>query len=89
MDDREAHFMIAVGDLCSAAGLAGLAVEIRAGGGDGNAVRGVPQLLPGVDGGPQVDDTGYARTLVIDDHVVDLIQVKACTIFAPEAAPPG
>jgi len=86
MDDRCAQFVIAVGDLCTAAGLAGLEVEMWGKRADsGVAARGVPYPQRAVDGGEELEDTGYTRTLVLDGCVIDLSEVEACTIYAPPA----
>lgn len=84
MDDRHAQFLIAVGDLCTAAGLAGLEVQVRPREGHGGSARGVP-TAPSSPAGEQhqADDTGYPRTLAVGDHIVNLETIEACTVFAP------
>jgi hypothetical protein len=86
MDDRRAQFLIAVGDLCGAARLAGLVVEVRLGG-HGDLVRGVPRSHPAADEDDEVDDTGYTHALIVDDRIIDLETVEACMIFAPSDQP--
>lgn len=88
MDDRHAQFLIAIGDLCTAAGLAALEVQVRPGREDGEVARGVPRPRPSRDGGePPADATGYPRTLVVGDRIVNLEDVEACTIYAPGHRP--
>jgi len=81
MDDRYAQFLIAVGDLCVAAALAGLDVEARTA--DGKRTVGVPGLVRHSDGNEQVDDSGYARTFRIDEHIMHLDEIVECTLRAP------
>jgi hypothetical protein len=90
MEDRHAQFLIAVGDLCAAAGLAGLEVHVRPREGSGPIARGVPTspALP-VDPRDQADETGCRRTLAVGDRIVDLESIVACTIFAPPGADGG
>lgn len=83
MDDRRAQFLIAVGDLCTAAGLAGLHVQVRLRTEHGGGARGIPH--PGADsGGPQADDTGYGRMFAVADRIIDLEDVEECTIYSPD-----
>ena len=83
MHDSYAQFMITVGDVCAAAELAGLHVEVLIV--DGSRVRGVPASLGRADQGEQVDETGYARTFRIDDALVNLDDILECAIHAPRA----
>jgi len=85
MNDRCAQFMIAVGDLCTAAGLAGLEVEMRRDRVTPALTRGIPYPQRAVDGGEEIDETGYTHTLIVDGLVIDLAEVEACTIYAPPA----
>ncbi len=83
MHDRQAQFLIAVGDLCQLAATAHLPVEIATQSG----VRAVG--IPGPPGlaqpGEQVDDTGYASTFRVDNAIIKLADVVECTIRAPRA----
>jgi hypothetical protein len=81
MDDRHAQFLIAVGDLCSTAAMAGLQVEIL----DvrGTTTHGIPGAVRSAGGKDAVDDTGYAKAFRVEDHVVDLEDVVQCTIRSP------
>lgn len=87
MDDRHAQFLIAVGDLCTAAGLAGLEVEVRPNVDRGERIRGVPyaRRAPGA-GADAVNETGYARPMAIGDHIIDLADIHECTVYAPQGA---
>jgi len=87
MDDRLAQFLIAVDELCTAASLAGLDVELRERGTGTMIARGVPHSPSRMEAGRDGDDTGCAPVLVIDDRFVDLERVGACTIYPPAAAP--
>lgn len=84
MDDRRAQFLITIGDMCLAANLAGLVVRVRSRDGSEGAARGVPYLREGV-AGEAVDDTGYRRSLIVNDRLVDLEEIVECTICAPES----
>ncbi|HLI60523.1 MAG TPA: hypothetical protein VKV21_12760 [Solirubrobacteraceae bacterium] len=84
MDDQHAQFLIAVGDLCAAAGLAGLEVQVQPREDGGPAVRGVPSEPSSSPAArDQVDDIGYRRTLAVGDRIIDLESIVACTIYAP------
>jgi hypothetical protein len=81
MNDRHAQFLIAVGDLCAAAALAGLEVEACTA--DGGRALGVPGSLRHTNGAEQIDDSGYARTFRIDGHLVNLDEIVECSVRAP------
>lgn len=84
MDDRRAQFLIAVGELCTAAGLAALEVQVRPGLEDGEAACGVPRPWPSRDGGePPAHATGFPPTFAVGDRIVNLEDIEACTIYAP------
>jgi hypothetical protein len=85
MDDRHAQFLIAIDDLCTAAGLAGLEVHVQLRDGQGEPVRGVPSAPSSrsSESGGESDETGYARTLAVGDHIVGLESVEALTVYAP------
>lgn len=82
MDNRRAQFLIAVGDLCTAAGLAELEVDLswRGDGGGVRAIRGIPRPTRSCD---ELEEIGYARTLRVDDRVIEMQDVVACTLHAP------
>ena len=84
-EDAHAQFLIAVGDLCLAAEVGGLSVELLTGG--GRSTAGVPAW---VDRAPRdvADDTGYGRTFRVSGQLVKLSEVVACTIRAPQARSP-
>jgi hypothetical protein len=85
MDDRRAQFLIAVGDLCTAAGLAGLEVEVRPNVDRSERIRGVPYPHRAADAGADtINETGYARPMAIGDHVIDLDDIHECTVYAPQ-----
>ena len=89
MDDRQGQFLIAVGDLCTAAGLASLEVQVLARGDGGGVARGVPRLRLPDGAADEVGATGYARTLVVGGRIIPLEDLAECTIYAPDAADPG
>jgi hypothetical protein len=84
-EDARAQFRIAVGDLCMAAEVGGLIVELLTQ--SGECTAGVPRWI---DRGPRDpwDETGYGRTFRVSDRLVDLNDVVACTIRAPHVQPP-
>lgn len=82
MDDRYAEFLIAVSIVCDAAQRARLGIVVKTGA--GIEIAGVPEINTAtVD--DQLDDTGYARTLRIDDARINLDEVVSCTINAPDS----
>ena len=81
MDDRYAEFLIAVCIICDAAQRARLGVAVRTE--TGIEVAGVP-VIGAATAGDQLDDTGYARTLRIDDARINVDEVISCTINAPD-----
>jgi hypothetical protein len=81
MDDRYAQFLIAVGDLCAVAAIAGLSVETCTA--DGARTVGVPGSILRTQGGGQVEHSGYARTFRLDDQYVNLDEIVQCTVWAP------
>jgi hypothetical protein len=62
MDDRAAHYIVMVRDLCNAAHLGGIAVEITTS--TNWTITGVPEARPAGDEGEEVDHTGVAGFLV-------------------------
>ena len=81
LDDSHAQFLIAVGDLCVAAELAGLRVDVVTGG--GRRIGGIPASLRGAEGGEQVNETGYTRTFRVNDALVNLDDILECAVHAP------
>jgi hypothetical protein len=81
MDDRYAQFLITVGDLCAAAALAGLEVEACTA--DGARAVGVPGSIKRTDGDEEVDHSGYARTFLVDGHLLNLDEIIKCSVRAP------
>lgn len=74
-DDQRAHFLIMLGDLCGAAELARLPVEVSTD--DGRVFRGIPDLPAAADPADAYDDTGYVGELRIDGETVSLSSVVA------------
>jgi hypothetical protein len=81
MDDRYAEFLIAVCIICDAAQRARLGVAVRTV--TGIEVAGVP-AIGAATAGDKLADTGYARTLRIDDARINVDEVVSCTINAPD-----
>jgi hypothetical protein len=81
MHDSYAQFLITVGDVCTAAELARLHVEVLIV--DGSRVCGVPASLGPADQGERVNETGYPRTFRIDDALVNLDDIVECALRAP------
>lgn len=81
MHESYAQFLITVGDVCAAAELAGLHVEVLVV--DGSRVSGVPASLGRADRGEQINETGYARTFRINDALVNLDDILECAVRAP------
>ena len=81
MDERQGQFVISVGHLCEAAALARLDIEVVTGG--QTRIRGVPSSPRPAKGDDEVDDSGFARTFRIADHLVALDDIIACTIHSP------
>jgi hypothetical protein len=80
-------FLIAVGDLCVAASLAQLPVEVHTR--HGLQVAGVPGMPNRGRGHQQANDTGYAKTLLINDQLLELEDVTACTVRLPGSGSSG
>jgi hypothetical protein len=81
LEDSHAQFLIAVGDLCAAAELAGLRVEVLIGG--GRRIGGIPASLRGAPRGKLLSETGYTRTFRVDDALVNLDDILECAVHAP------
>lgn len=84
MEDAHAQFLIAVGDLCVAAEVGGLTVELLTG--EGESTSGVPVWVEGRRR-DDVDEMVYGRTFRVGNRLVDLNDVVACTIRAPHVEP--
>jgi hypothetical protein len=69
MHDRRAQYIITVGDLCVAASLAKLEIEVVTNRGDEHS--------------GEADDSGYERMFRIDSSVINLEEIVECTILAP------
>ena len=74
-----------LGDMCAAASLARLSVEVITE--DGKRVTGVPSPHTPVDG-DEVDHTGYANELLIDGQSVRLDTIVEITVRTVADAPP-
>jgi hypothetical protein len=81
MDDRRAHFLTMLGDVCVAAGLASIPVEFLLS--DGRRVAGTPSPQPANGGSPSVEDTGYSSLLLIDGASTQLENVVEFLIRTP------
>jgi hypothetical protein len=81
LNDTQSHFLVIVGDLCKSARLAGLPVEIRTE--SGLRVTGVPHPRDAADQPHEVDDTGWARPLVVGGQTLDLAAVSEIRIRRP------
>lgn len=81
MDDRRAQFLTTVGDVCVAAGLADIPVELALS--DGTHLRGTPSPQPATPGQPSVGDTGYASLLRINGEVTQLERIVGLAIRSP------
>lgn len=69
------------GDTCVAAGLANLEIEIMLA--NGTTASGVPSPRSSQSSGGEVDDTGYARLLLVDGHRIDLEDVVGFSVRTP------
>jgi hypothetical protein len=87
MDDRRAQFLIAVADLCAAASLARLEVELRTRGDE--VVRGIPHPRYAPAAGHEADGAERGRVVVIDDHILRLDELEECTIYSVRAHQPA
>jgi hypothetical protein len=81
MDDRRAHFLTMVGDVCVAAGVAGITVELLLS--DGRRVTGVPSPQAPDNESRPVGDTGYSSLLVVDGSPTRLEDVVEFLIHSP------
>ena len=81
IDDRHAQFLIAVAELCTAAELAHLDVEIRTV--DGDRTEGVPRSLR-AGAFERGDETDYSTAFCVSDRLVRLSDIVECTLCAPD-----
>jgi hypothetical protein len=82
MNNAHSQFLIVVGDICAAATLAGLWVEVQTDA--GARLFGTPAPIGAAYGVEEVDDTGYQQTVTIGDGTVNLDEIVQCTIRAPQ-----
>jgi hypothetical protein len=87
MDDRYAEYLIAVGQLCAAAELARLQLEVVTA--DGQVVIGPVGSPRMADGDVELDHTGLQRTVRIDDAIVNLDEIVRCTVHPPGSTAPA
>lgn len=81
MDDRRAHFVTMIGDVCLAAGLAHIPVELLMR--DGARVYGTPSPVVADLEHPPLGETGYASRLTIDGVETFLEDVVEFLIRSP------
>ena len=81
MDDRRAHFLTMLGDVCVAAGVAGITVELLLS--DGRRVTGIPSPQPADNDSRPVSDTGYSSLLLMDGAPTQLEDVVEFLIHSP------
>lgn len=81
MDDRHSQFLILVAEICSCAIAAELDVRLQME--DGARLRGVPTGTVATTGEDELDDTGYANSIHIDDVEVRLDEIVECTVYQP------
>ena len=84
MDDRFFEYVIAVGQVCAAAELAGFEVEVVTA--DGQVIVGLVGAPRIADGEIELDETGLQRTVRIGDALVNLDEIVRCTMHLPEVA---
>jgi hypothetical protein len=81
MEDRVAQFFLTVAKLCADASLGRLSVRVSLK--NGEHLVGVPAPPPESQGPDQLDGTGYADTVSIDDTDVALSDVIEATVRYP------
>lgn len=82
MDDRYSEYLIAVGQLCTAAELARFPLEVVTA--DGQVVVGLVDAPRTAAGVGELDETGLQRTVRIDDALVNLDEIVRCTMLPPQ-----
>ena len=82
MDDRRAHFLVLVGNVCNDARTGAFAVELVMG--DGDTHSGVPDPKPATDDSrDEVDSSGWSEDLRIGGTSVHLQDVSEIHIYGP------
>lgn len=79
MNDRRSHFLTMTGDVCAAAGLANLDVEILLA--SGATTSGVPSSISGTN--TELDQTGYSNRLFVNGEPVALDDVVGFIVRTP------
>ena len=81
-DDREMHFLSAVGDLCDQARIGDLKVLVETR--DGGSYVGTPSARPVPDAHPDaLDHTGYTDCIFIDGQKLALSDVYSIRFWCP------
>ena len=80
MDDRRAHFLTMLGDAATAAGVASIPVRLFLR--NGRNLTGMPSPEGAAVRG-EVDETGYAKGLLLNGTEVQLDQVTGFSIYSP------
>jgi hypothetical protein len=81
IDDRRAHFLTMLGDVCTAAGLASISVEILLT--DGSRMAGTPSPQPSAGTSARMGETGYAQRLFIDGSSAQMEEVVEFVVRSP------
>jgi hypothetical protein len=79
--DRRAHFLTMLGDVCIAAGLAGIPIELGLCGGE--RLTGTPSAQPATETTGELDGTGYRDRLLIDGSSTQLKDVVSFAVQSP------
>lgn len=82
MDDRYSEYVIAVGQLCSAAELARFQLEVVTT--DGQVLVGLVGAPRSAAGDGELGHTGLQRTVRINGALVNLDEIVRCTMLPPE-----
>ena len=81
MDDRRAHFLTMLGDVCIGAGLASISVEFVLS--DGTRVSGTPSAQVADDDTQHANDSGYASLVHVNGDAAQLEDVVELVIRTP------
>ena len=81
MDDRRAHFLTMIGDMCAAAGVANITVEVMLA--DGTTASGVPSPRFSGNADSTLRETGYSNLLRLDDEWIHLETVVGFVVRTP------
>lgn len=81
MNDREAHFLILLGDAYVGAELGDLRIEVQTV--QGARIGGAPQAPSAAHPADGIDDSDYASTIRIDNVEIPLRDVVSFTVTAP------